>query len=575
MRDKKQSLNDTASVKTKGKSKLASSNFGGLKPLVMLQLKDKIDFSFLKSKKKTLFKTIYSILFFVGLTALIYLMFSLVVQFGLFSFLQTLNFRAYLVLMTILFILSFFSCLVNVTRTLYFSKDNQVLMTMPVSDGKIFSSKLIVCFIYELIKNVSYIFPFFIAYGLVMKLSVLYFFWSIVALLLVTVLSIVLSGLLSIPAMWLTTALKKHKVLEYIVVGLFIAGVTVAVIFIIGLIPQDIDLVRDWGKIYWAIQDFLKGFAKYFVVFDYLLQLLTGMVYNGTSFRLFTTTNLITFGVVINVIALSLGLIVLLSKPLFLKMVSAPFEYKKNESIKPKKNKKRKSFSSAVVQQAKREVRTPSIIYSILIVAILTPIAIFLQNKIIGAMDTKILGNYMGIAFNILIILLMMLSSNVILASIYSSEGNSAYLNKIVPVAFGIPLTSKLVTNACICILSIIASVIIIEVFSGIGILATILLSLSLILVYIAHIYWSAELDLMNPQNRLYQTTGKGDKNPNELKSTIIAFLASAIFAFISFFLMKENINVVFVKLLFISLIFCAVRVYLFYTKIKLYYKEK
>ena len=118
MRDKKQSLNSTASVKTKGKSKLASSNFGGLKPLVMLQLKDKIDFSFLKSKKKTLFKTIYSILFFVGLTALIYLMFSLVVQFGLFSFLQTLNFRAYLVLMTILFILSFFSCLVNVTRTL-------------------------------------------------------------------------------------------------------------------------------------------------------------------------------------------------------------------------------------------------------------------------------------------------------------------------------------------------------------------------------------------------------------------------------------------------------------------------
>ena len=169
----------------------------------------------------------------------------------------------------------------------------------------------------------------------------------------------------------------------------------------------------------------------------------------------------------------------------------------------------------------------------------------------------------------------MMLSSNVILASIYSSEGNSAYLNKIVPVAFGIPLTSKLVTNACICILSIIASVIIIEVFSGIGIFATILLSLSLILVYIAHIYWSAELDLMNPQNRLYQTTGKGDKNPNELKSTIIAFLASALFAFISFFLMKENINVVFVKLLFISLIFCAVRVYLFYTKIKLYYKEK
>ena len=190
-------------------------------------------------------------------------------------------------------------------------------------------------------------------------------------------------------------------------------------------------------------------------------------------------------------------------------------------------------------------------------------------------MDTKILGEYMGVAFNILIILLMMLSSNVILASIFSQEGNSAYLNKIVPVAFGIPLTGKLVTNAFICILSIISSCIIIDVFAHIGVFATILLALSLIFVYIAHLYWSAEFDIMNPQNRLYQTTGKEQKNPNERKSTICAFIISAIFAFASFFLMKENIRVVFIKLLFISLIFCIIRVYLFYTKVSLYYKEK
>ena len=63
--------------------------FTHLKTLVMLQLKDKIDFSFLKSKKKTLFKVIYSILLFTGLTALITIMFSLIVKFGIFSFLQS------------------------------------------------------------------------------------------------------------------------------------------------------------------------------------------------------------------------------------------------------------------------------------------------------------------------------------------------------------------------------------------------------------------------------------------------------------------------------------------------------
>ena len=36
-----------------------------LRPLVLMQFKDKIDFSFLKSKKKTLFKIIFSALMFV------------------------------------------------------------------------------------------------------------------------------------------------------------------------------------------------------------------------------------------------------------------------------------------------------------------------------------------------------------------------------------------------------------------------------------------------------------------------------------------------------------------------------
>ena len=104
----------------------------------------------------------------------------------MFSFLQLLNFRVYVLLLTTLFSLAFFSCLVNVTRTLYFSKDNQVLLTLPVTNGTIFSSKLLVCFAYELLKNVTYMLPFFFAYGLIMGLSILYFLWAIVALVFLT-----------------------------------------------------------------------------------------------------------------------------------------------------------------------------------------------------------------------------------------------------------------------------------------------------------------------------------------------------------------------------------------------------
>ena len=75
-------------------------------------------------------------------------------------------------------------------------------------------------------------------------------------------------------------------------------------------------------------------------------------------------------------------------------------------NIKKKKNRKKHAFVSSAVQQTKQIFRSANLIYSIVAVAIITPIAVYLQNKIIAAMDTKILGNYMGITFNILIILL-------------------------------------------------------------------------------------------------------------------------------------------------------------------------
>ena len=556
-------------------NKVGKKILGGLDALVMLQLKDKIDFSFLKSKKKTLFKIIYSILLFVIVTASVYVIFSLVVGLGLFSFLKTLNFRVLLVLMTILLLLSFMSCLANVTKTLYFSKDNPVLLTMPVSNGKVFFSKLIVCYIYELIRNASYILPFLIAYGLCMGLPLFYYVWSVLSIIFITILTITLSGLLSIPAMLVTQIIKKNKIIELLLAVVCLGILSVLVVGAISLIPTDIDLVRDWGKIYWNIQDFLKDFAGSFVVFDYFTQLITGMSYNAIIFNPFTINNLKTLGVCVGIIGFCIAGVVLLSKPLFLKMVSSPFEYKKNENKINKKNHKHNQLSSATIQQSKQELRTPSLIYSVLLVAVLTPIAVLLQNKMIGAMDTKILGDYMGIAFNVLIILLMTLSSNIIISSIFSSEGNSAYINKIVPAPFGVPLTGKLVLNAGICIVSIIASTIIINIFANIGVIQTIMLTISIICVYLGHLYWSAELDVMNPQNQQYQTTGKTQKNPNERKSTILAFSIAFVVAFISFFLLKEDVRVVFIKLLFLSLVFCAIRVYLFYTKVKLYYKEK
>ena len=551
------------------------TKFNKLRPLVLMQLKDKIDFSFTKSKKKTIFKVISSLALFISLTAIIYLMFSLIVSFGVFSFLKTLNFRAYLVLMTLIFALSFLSCLLKVTNTLYFSKDNPVLITMPVSQSSIFSSKLIVCFIYELIKNFSYILPFFFAYGLIMGLPIVFYLWAIISVVIFTLLSVSLSGILSIPTMWVLIAFKRLRILEFIVVGGVVVAFVIALIKGIAAIPEDIDLIRDWGKIYWSIQNFLASFTAAVAGVELMLNLFTGMVYNGFSFKAFTSQNVLTLLVILGIVIVCLALIYLLSKPLFLKMISSPFEFKKNEKLRKDKNVKLPKFLSSVLLQAKITLRSPNLLYQLLAVAVIAPIAVFLENKIIAAMDTKLLGDFMGIAFNILIIMLLTLSSNVTAASIYSREGNSSYLNKIHPVPFIVPLFGKLVFAGALNIISIIVSVAIINQFNALGAINTISLTLTLIMIYVAHLLWSAELDVMNPQTREYQTTGGSQKNPNELKSTVIAFLVSALVAFITFFLMSEDVRKVYLKLIIIAAIFFAIRVVLYCQRVRLYYKEK
>ena len=549
--------------------------FADLKPLFMMQYKNKVDFSFLKSKKKTLFKTVYTLLMFIAITAIIYLAFSLIVSFGLFSFLKILNYRVFLVVMTVLIIITFISCLVNVTQTLYFSKDNPVLLTMPVTSNQLFNSKLAVVFVYELTKNISYIWPFLIAYGIVMNLGVPYFLWTLFAVVLLTLLLVVVCALLSIPAMWFAILFKKHRTLDIILSVLGLGLLVFGVIKGISLIPADIDLVRDWGQIYWNIQDFLANFASIFAGFDFLLQFMTGMSYATYSFNLGTHEIAMTFLVLLAVVIVCLGFTYLIVRKLFLRMASNPFEYRKKAIKKTRQNKKHFAFVSSAKKEDKKIWRTPSILYGTIAIAILTPIAVFFENQIIAAMDTRILGKYMLIAFNLLIMLLLTLSSNISLASIYSKEGNSAYLNKINPTKYYIPLTGKLVFYAFLMIVSLIASCVVVAIYANMDVGSTIMLTLAVVFVYLAHLCWSVELDIMNPQNEQYQTSGEHPKNPNEAKSTILAFVTAILFALITYTFLGERLSVVFIKLLIIGFVYLAVRAYLLFTRISIYYKEK
>ena len=124
-------------------------------------------------------------------------------------------------------------------------------------------------------------------------------------------------------------------------------------------------------------------------------------------------------------------------------------------------------------------------------------------------------------------------------------------------------------------VVSLIVSCVVASIYANIAVGNAIMLTLAVVFVYLAHLCWSVELDVMNPQNEQYQASGEHLKNPNEGKSTIIAFITAFAFAFITYAFLGEKLSVVFIKLLLIGFAYLAIRAYLLFTRISIYYKEK
>ena len=234
----------------------------GLLTLTKMQLKDKIDFSAFKSVKKAIFKVVLTLLKFVVITAIIYVGFYVLSYLRLISLLPGIPQTFLTIVFTFMYSLSIIVCVFGMMKSFYFAKDNQVLLTMPVSRTTVFTSKLVVYYIYEFIRNLTYFLPLFVAYGMINSVPWFYYLWLIPMMFILTLLPVALGALLSIPLLLITTIVKNNKWLEYILVALFIGGIVTLLVLTINAIPENFDLIGSWGTTFWEIQDFLAKFTK-------------------------------------------------------------------------------------------------------------------------------------------------------------------------------------------------------------------------------------------------------------------------------------------------------------------------
>ena len=567
--------------------------------LVKMQLKEKMDLGYLRSKRKLIFKSTWLFVEFAAITAIIAVVFYFVKLINLVSPNHDIPVSVISVVFGVMLLLSLITDTIGLMKSLYFSKDNTVLLTFPATPSLVFFSKLVTYYLYEIRKSFMFTIPMFIAYGLVVRgygvndpKTLWYYPWLLLMFFLISSVPVLFAALLSIPTMFLYVFLNRVKILQYLLYVVLAVGIILLAWWLIGLIPADIDFSENWGQITFDIQEFFKWIgnpdsipadkvgttgakvALLLVPLRVFTELVVGRMV-GLTGQLFHSETLKTLLIMVGIGCVMLLLGFLLSKPLFCRMAATPFEFKKKDTIKARTNRKVPAFFSAIKKEFVIGIRSNSFIKLGGILVVIMPMAIYLLNKLYSAMDTRFIGTQMTICFNIVIILLIMLMTNIDLASVYSRDGSSSYLNKVQPTPYAILLFSKLIFPMIIALVGLAFTVNIFAIETGLSQSNATLIGLMIYGVYLAHLFTSAESDIMNPQYEQYATFNDQANNPNETSSGVSALLFSAIVFAVAFFLSSRNDTGVWMKLAIVALCLAALKVFTYLSKIKAFYKEK
>lgn len=545
-----------------------------LSTLIRMQLKEKMDMSYLRSTKKLIFKIVWLLIEFAGITAVLYFLFNYIKKLSLFSLVGDIPVSVISILFLVMLTLSVVTDTVGLMKSLYFSKDNTVLLTFPATPSLIFFSKLCVYYVYEFKKSFLYVIPMFIAYGMVKGYNPYYYPWLVLMFVLISTVPVLISALLSIPAMFAYVFLNRVKVVQYALYVLLAAGGIIGLWTVLGLIPADIDFLETWGETYWQIQAFLKSYTEIFAPIYKFTELIVGKTLGLTN-MIFHSDTLKTLLIVIGVDLAALVLCFLVSKPLFCRMAATPFEFKKKNAIKEKKNKKNRPFISALRKEWISGLRSNYFIKLAGILVVIMPMAIYLLSKIYSSMNVDHLGRQMTVAFTVLIMLLILTITNIDMASVYSRDGASSYLNKVQPAPYALLLFSKLFFPIIIALVGTVFTTVIFSGFTALPKKDVLLLGTSVYSIYLFHLFSSAEIDIMNPQYKRYATFNDQSSNPNETKSAILSILASVLVAFVALLLSYKSSHGVWIKIAVVTLALATAKVFTYLSKIKAFYKEK
>jgi ABC-2 type transport system permease protein len=410
-------------------------------------------------------------------------------------------------------LITFGLALGNIITNLYFSKDNEFLMGMPVKPTEVFLVKVIVLYIYEFIVDAVFILPIMLAYGLINGAGFWFFLSILPMLVLLPAIPLLLATIVSIPVVYIIFFLKTRFILSIIT----ILGLTVSLFYIymrfISTIADSISIIGHTIALNMKVQEMSRQVLNV----TYIYQILTDIMYGKNILLNLTIAIALVLGAV--------AFVILIVKPIYFRVCMQQMETSQRKFKKVRRFKRHSQLFSIMWKDYLVLLRSPGYIFQFFLFALMMPFVVYLYNRLLLSISVREVGAKMILGANILIISIMALISNTVSASAISREGGNFYIMKVSPVPYYKQALAKIIFNCIIVVTSIFLTGIVCIAFTSMTILQAILSFGFASILSVGHICWSFEYDLTTPILDWYDTSEITKNNRNTNRSMGIGII--------------------------------------------------
>ena len=469
-------------------------------------------------------------------------------------------------LITVLFvtqIVSVISCLSSMMLTLFASKENTMLLAFPCNYSEIFLSKIIVFSLEEMKKNLYFMLPLLVGFGMNSEVGLAFWLQLPIMWLALCLIPVFIGSILAIPVIFIKRFLQNHVWLYAIMMVLVFGVVFFSIFKVLSGVQLPINIVAVYGK-------FIAGVKQGFITVNKF-----ALFYNWVGKALYGEMIFLYLPLTLVIMVALCAVCFVMAMPFYFKAASASNENSTTKQHHLTMSKKGGLFGTFFRKELKIQLRTFQSVNNMLTVVFLFPLITYVFNFLMAAINTSSMGRYMSIAFNMMIILSLLGTHNANSAASISMEGNEFAVLKTAPSDTSVIAWAKLAVTGIVNFASLCMMAAMLMMTTRLEIVDIVLLMACILCISLGQIAWGFEFDIRKPKITEYATKGDGvTDNGNIAKAMAIGFLVSTLFGVLGLLFMAESYLFGWVRLVALSVGFLVARFYLLHSNLKAYFED-